>query len=231
MSGIVDLSRFGGLDPWRVLGFFALIAFLLYRNLPGALAFVRPSWVRLRAAGGPDDVIARGPAMREMLGQLEALGFEPKGIVVETRPLTRPVREFVLASPEARCFATVRQVRNEAWLSLVTHFADGAAVFTADFHWPSVDEADYLAGGLPGNGPAELLNAHRRRVQRFVDAGRPLDASYDLAALERAGGRFFAEGPGKRELRRKEIRGLIFAGGALIFMGSFLMQLARRLAG
>ncbi|HWV37523.1 MAG TPA: hypothetical protein VN033_03495 [Vulgatibacter sp.] len=231
MIGIVDFSRFDGLDPWRVLGFFALIAFLLYRNLPGALAFAWPGWVRLRAAGGPDDVVARGPAMRDMLGQLEALGFERKGVVIERRPLARAARDLVLASPDARCFATVRQVRNEAWLSLVTHFSDGAAVITADFHWPSVDEADYLAGGLPGNGPAELVNAHRRRVQRFVDEGRPLDARFDLEALEEAGSRFYAKGPGKRELRRKEIRGVIFAGGALIFMGSFLVQLARRLAG
>jgi len=227
----LDFSRLGALDPWRVLGFFALIGFLLYRNLPGALAFLRPSWVRPRAAGGPEDVAARSPAMRDMLGQLEELGFEPKGILIERRPLAPSTRELVLASPEARCFATVRPVKNEAWLSLVTHFSDGAAVITADFHWPSVDEPDYLAGGLPGNGPAELLNAHRRRVQRFVDAGRPLDAAYDLSALEAAGARFFAKGPGKRELRRKELRGLIFAGGALIFMGSFVVQLVRRLAG
>lgn len=218
------------LDLYRVAGFFALIGFLLWRNLPGALAFVRPSWVRLKIAGGPDDVVARGPAMRDMLGQLDELGFSPLGLLTSMRPLARSTRELVLASPQERCFATVRPVRNEAWLSYVTHFDDGAAVITADFHWPSVDEADYLAGGLPGSGPAEVLAAHRRRVQRFVDAGRPLGASFELEALERAGGRFFAKGPGRRELRRKELRGLIFATGALIFMGSFVMQLVRALA-
>lgn len=218
------------LDLYRVAGFFALIAFLLWRNLPGALAFVRPAWVRPSIASGPDGVAARGPAMRDMLGQLDELGFSPLGVVATRRPLARTSRELVLASADERSFATVRPVKNEAWLSYVTHFDDGAAVITADFHWPSVDEADYLAGGLPGSGAAEVLAAHRRRVQRFVDAGRPVGASYDLDALVRAGRRFYAKGPGRRELRRKEIRGLIFATGALIFMGSFVMQLVRALA-
>ncbi|HEY0839668.1 MAG TPA: hypothetical protein VGD74_05735, partial [Vulgatibacter sp.] len=60
--------------------------------------------------------------------------------------------------------------------------------------------------------------------------GRPAGTSYDLEAFVRAGSRFFAKGPGRRELRRKEIRGLIFATGALVFMGSFVVQLVRALA-
>ncbi|AKU91494.1 hypothetical protein [Vulgatibacter incomptus] len=216
-------------DLWRSLGFLALIAYLLWRNLPGALAFVRPSWIRWRIVGGQEQVAPGGPAMREMLAELGDLGFEPLGVLAESRPLARQRRELVLALPEARCFATVRAVGNEAWLSLVTDYTDGAAVITTDFHCPSIDEADYLAGGLPASSPAEVLNAHKRRIERLVEAGHPLDDRFTLDARVQAGHGFYAKGPGRREVRRKEIRGLVFATIALIWVGMFVAGIARNL--
>lgn len=218
-------------DLLFALAFFALIGFLLFRNLPGALAFVRPAWIRTRVKGGPDGVVGRGPAMRQMLTELEAEGFEPLGVIAEERPLARSREELVLVHREGRCFAGVRSVFDEAWLTLLTPFQDGAVVTTADYRMPSIDEPDHLAGGLPGNGPYELLNAHRRRVQRFVDGGHPPDERLSLESRAEAGRAFFATGPGRREVRRREVKAFVFATVALIWAGTFLVNMVRSLVG
>lgn len=218
-------------DLLTAAAFFALIGVLLFRNLPGALMFVRPGWIRQAAKGGPDAVgpEARGPAMTVMLDDLLDAGFQPLGLLEERRPLSRAIVELVFIHEEVGCFAGVRPIRNEAWLTLSTPFRDGALVTTSDFRLPSVDEDDYLAGGLPGSGPHELLNAHRRRVQRFVDAGREVDDRLSLEAREEVGRRFYTEGPGRREIRRKEIKAMAFSSIALIWTGSFIVGLIRNL--
>jgi len=204
-------------DLYMSVAFFALIAYLLFRNLPGALIFLRPGWIRTRIAGGADQVVGTTPAMRQMLGELEDDGFEPLGVITEKRPLRQGVEEQVLVHLEGGCYAGVRQVGNEAWLSLISPFSDGAMVITTDYRFPSVDADDYLAGGLPGNGPLELLNAHRRRVQRFIEAGHPLDDRFTLEARAQAGEAFYAKGPGRREIRRSEIRSTVIATLAVVW--------------
>ena len=91
-------------DLIKVIVFFALIGFLFWRNLPGALIFVRPGLIRCRMAGGVDAMapISRGPAMREMIDEIEELGFAPLGVLTEQRPLARTRRELVYASADAR---------------------------------------------------------------------------------------------------------------------------------
>lgn len=200
---------------------FALLGYLFWRNLPGALLFLRPGWIRCQVAGGPEAVAlaaARTQAMREMIQELEELGFEPLGELVEKRPLRRSRREAVLAAPGARSFALVEPVGNEAWLHYLTAFDDGAVVITADYRWPSVEEPGYLAGGLPGAGPTEVFNTHRRRVQRLADEGRSVDERYTLTARAEACEAFYARGPGRREVRRREIKGLMFTTAALLVL-------------
>lgn len=202
----------------------ALVVFLLWRNLPGALIFVRPGLIRCRPKGGAESVATeiRGPAMREMAGEIEELGFEPVGVLVEKRPLAPSKKELVWARPEDRAFAVVSPVGNEAWLQFVTPFEGGALVITADFRWPSVEEENYLAGGLPAGSPLEILNTHKRRVQRFVDAGKRPDERYSLEARAETCGAYYARGPGRREIRRREVKGLMFTTVALVWIGIFL---------
>src|SRR5690606_3225665 len=105
---------------------------------------------------------------------------------------------------------------------------DGATVITADYHWPSVEEPDYLAGGLPGASPQEILNTHKRRVQRFLDEGRTLDERYTLEARAEACEAFYGRGPGRREVRRREIKGLMFTAAAVIVVVLTAIDAARR---
>ncbi len=214
----------------QVVVFFGLLGYLFWRNLPGALIFVRPGLIRCERVGGQESVpgALRGLAMQEMDAELEELGFTPIGLLVEKRPLRRGRREVIYACPEARTMAVVAEVGSEAWLHYVTRFEDGATVITADYHWPSVEEPDYLAGGLPGAGPQEIFNTHTRRVQRFVDEGRAPDERYSLEARAEACGAFYATGPGRREVRRREIKGMMFTTAALIVVLLTAIDVARR---
>ncbi|WP_373044516.1 hypothetical protein [Vulgatibacter sp.] len=217
-------------DAIKLILFFGLLGYLFWRNLPGALIFVRPAFIRCRILGGAEAVegAIRGPAMQEMTAEIEELGFEPLGLMVEQRPLRRGRRELVYGNPEARTFAVIAPVGNEAWLHYVTPFDGGATVITADYHWPSIEEPDYLAGGLPAGSPLEILNTHKRRVQRFVDEGRSVDGRYTLEARAEACGAFYAKGPGRREVRRREVRGVMFTTAALIMVVLTVVDAARR---
>jgi hypothetical protein len=214
----------------RLALFFGLIAFLVARNLPGALVFLRPAFIRCRVEGGPEAAprVARGMAMREMGNDLEEQGYAPVGVLSERRPLARARRELVVASPEGEGFAVVAPVGNEAWLHFVTTFEDGSTVITADYRWPSVERKDYLAGGLPGGSVLEVLNTHRRRVRRFVEEGRRPDERRTLEARREACNAYHARGPGRREVRRREVKAMMFTTVAVLWAGMVLVSTLTR---
>ncbi len=203
----------------------ALIAFLLYRNLPGAILFLAPKLTRIRVEGGPGEVTAagHGSAIATMLEDVKALGFSPLGVKWEKKPLGMTQKELVLASEAEHAFAGVMPVTNEAWLYFFTPLEGGGAVITADFKWPAADDADYLAGGLPMGTPTEVLNAHRRRVKSLEAKGLRPAAGFTLADRERSARAFYESGPGRRETRRRELARVVFAGAAVLWIG-FLVR-------
>lgn len=199
-----------------------LVGFLLFRNLPGALLFLRPSWIRTRREGGPEAVSphGHGVAIAEMLDAVEDLGFTPQGVLRESRPLGPSRKEFVFAHEAEHAFAGVMPVGDEAWLFFFSAFEGGGVVITADFRWPATERPDYLAGGLPAATPVEVWNAHRRRVARMVElGGRPV-TGLTLARREEVARAFYATGPGARETRRREARPFMFAVFALALLAS-----------
>lgn len=190
-----------------------LVGFLLVRNLPGALAFLRPAWIRTRPVGGPDAVSphGHGMAVAEMIDSLEDLDFAPQGAMVEERPLARSQKELVLAREEDHAYAGVIPVRDEAGLRFFTVFEGGRVVITTDYRVPAVEEADYMFGGLPGASAAEVWNTHKRRVARMVEAGARPVSGLSLEGRVAAARAFYATGPGRREVRRREARAFMFS--------------------
>lgn len=199
-----------------------LVGFLLVRNLPGALLFVRPGWIRVRREGGPEAVSphGHGVAVAEMLDAVEDLGFSPLGVLRETRPLGRSRKEFSFAHEAEHAFAGVMPVGDEAWLFFFSAFEGGQVVITADFRWPATETGDYLAGGLPAATPVEVWNAHRRRVARMVEAGARPVAGLTLERREEAARAFYGTGPGGREARRREVRPFMFSVFAVALLAS-----------
>jgi hypothetical protein len=218
-----------GSDVFKIAVFLGLVGFVLARNLPGARLFLRPGFTRWHRRTGPEtDPVARhGVAVRDMLGELDGLGFEVLGTGAEHRPLAPAREEIVLGSRAEHSYAIVRPVQDEAFLHFLAPFEDGSVVITADHLWPAADEDRYLAGGLPGSTPAQLLNAHRRRVARFLELGRPPSA-LSLEARGRLLEAFYATGPGRTETRRREVKNALLAAVALGFVGMLLKQLLGR---
>ncbi len=199
-----------------------LVAFLLVRNLPGALIFVRPAWIRARREAGPEAVTphGHGVAVAEMLDAVEDLGFAPLGVLREKRPLGPAQKEFSYGNEAEHAFAAVLPVRDEAWLFFFSAFEGGRAVVTADFRWPATERDDYLAGGLPAATPTEVWNAHRRRVARMVETGARPITGLSLERREEVAREFYRTGPGRREARRRETRAFMFSVFALALLGS-----------
>lgn len=199
-----------------------LVGFLLVRNLPGALIFVRPGWIRVRREGGAEAVSphGHGVAVAEMLDAVEDLGFAPLGVLRETRPLGRLRREYAFSHEAEHSFAGVMPVGAEAWLFFFSAFEGGQVVITADFRWPATESADYLAGGLPAAKPVEVWNTHRRRVARMVESGARPVAGLTLERREEAARAFYGTGPGGRETRRREARSFLFSLFAVALLAS-----------
>jgi hypothetical protein len=215
-------------DAFKLAIFVGLIAFVLVRNLPGALLFVWPGFTRWsrRGEGHRPDAL-HGVAVRDMLAELESLGFRVLGEGEERRPLRPGRAEIVLASEAEHSYALVRPQEDEAFLHYWAPFEDGSLVVTADHPWSAVESPGYLAGGLPHSTPTQLLNAHRRRVARFLERGRvpsPLTLEGRGALLER----FYARGPGRGETRRREVKNAVLAAVALGFAGMLLKRLFER---
>lgn len=206
-----------------------LVGFLLVRNLPGALLFVRPAWIRFRREGGAEAVSPHGGgvALAGMLDAIEDLGFTPLGVLRETRPLARSRREFSMAHEAEHSFAAVMPIGDEAWLYYFSAFEGGSVVITADFRWPSMESADYLAGGLPEASPAEVWNTHRRRIARMVESGARPVTGLTLERREEVARAFYRTGPGRRETRRREARSFMFSVFAVALLISALNALLR----
>jgi hypothetical protein len=199
-----------------------LVGFLLVRNLPGALLFLRPAWIRVRREGGSEAVSphGHGVAIAEMLDAVEDLGFAPQGVLRESRPLGPTRKEFVFAHEAEHAFAGVMPVGDEAWLFFFSPFEGGQVVITADFRWPATERADYLAGGLPAATPVEVWNAHRRRVARMVESGARPVSGLTLERREDEARAFYRTGPGRRETRRREVRPFMFSVFAVALLAS-----------
>jgi hypothetical protein len=206
-----------------------LVAFLLVRNLPGALVFVRPAWIRIRREGGPETVSPHGHgiAVAEMLDGVEDLGFSPLGTLRESRPLAGSQKQFVFAREEDHAYAGVMPVRDEAWLLFFTPFEGGQVVVTTDFRVPAVEDADYFAGGLPAATPTEVWNAHKRRVARMVESGAHPAAGLSLEGREAAWRAFYRTGPGRREVRRREARAFMFSLFSVALLASAVQAFFR----
>ncbi len=214
------------MDPGRFALTIALAAFVLWRNLPGALLSLFP---RLMRARGEDeswpevdkDLFAR------MEEELQPLGFKRLGVHVERAPLRRSVVAYDFVHEGERTWATARSLGREVTLTLLTPFDRGAFVLTADHRVQSHDQPGRcLAGGMPGAQPEQLLAAHRRRIERLKQAGRSPSADLSLESRVKAEGAWFASF-GARELRLRHLNNLLMTLMALGLVGAIVWALVK----
>lgn len=207
-------------------GLYALLMLVRYGRR--GLVAAWPPLVRSRAdAGGP----AATPAQGAAAALLEPLGFRRLGSRVEEGPL----RGLALVSESladgsrgvfADLFEAAPPGGTVARVQLLTTFADGAAVLTANHARTGRSGPSGEVRGLPGAALGEVLDVHRSAVSRLAAAhGEPMPAT-SLADRDRAA-RAWYRGIGGTELRGRfapYLGNALFAAGVLAFC---LVSLAR----
>lgn len=170
--------------------------------LPGALAWLRPTWLRFRRLEG-DDVRDLPDALTTVVAELTAQGFTYEGSHRQAGPL-RPMGEvhrFIANDGGTVALATVEQRRGHVRLFSV--FEGGAGVLTSERPVPAfADEGWHMSGAMPGAPLPQRIAAHRRRVAAMAEHGRaqlPLRGAEAFEAAERA----WLAGAGSASLRRR----------------------------
>ena len=179
-------------------------AAMLFRYGRRGLLAVVPGLVRSRStSGGPIPTEAQRAAGEA----LEAQGFRRIGSRVEDGPLRGlGLRSEAFADPTVPAFADVFEHAPRpgapARLQLLSTFADGAAVLTANHvRVPQSGRWGEVAS-LPGASALQITEAHRRAVARLAAVhGAPLPAA-DLAGRD-AAARTWYRHAGGTELRRR----------------------------
>jgi len=212
--------------PWRAALSFALAAFVLWRNLPGAVLCLMP-W--LKRARGEDESWPRvdRSLFEQMEEELAPLGFRRLGVHVERAPLARGELAYDFVHDAERTWATAIVPGEEARLYLLTPFEGGSFVRTADHKVASFDrDGECLSGGMVGADPEHLFATHRRRVERMKAAGRAPQVDLSLEARVKAADRWFS-GFGAHELRVRNLNGLLMTGVGLAIAGAVLWAMWR----
>lgn len=210
-------------ETLRILLIFGLLGLVVLRNLRGFVHFLVPGAVRYRILAREGEIM--DPAVRIMGRDLAEMGFVPAGRVSQQRPLAPAVEQGVYTNEANGDYAVVFPVGREAWLYFLTEPRPGAFVLTADHRFPSSQRASFRTGGLPDASPKEVYAAHRRQVDRG-EAGS--GAAIGLESFVDIGRRFFSKGPGAGDLRRRSMRGFLFASAALVWGALSLWQILTR---
>lgn len=197
----------------------ALAAVMLVRYAPRGLLFLWPGLVRVE---GDAAASAPSPARLRAGAEWEALGFARLGRKQERSPLGGSVHDACSYGSGEGVFADLFEGPDRRVAAqLLSLFPDGAAVVTASYPRQGVASDRLLVGGLPGAGPEELLEAHRRGVERLRGAhGVPLSGEGLELRLELA--RRWYRGPGAAEVRRLSLSSFLSATLALLLFLSSL---------
>lgn len=227
LTGSRTLPRLAApVNSWRFALTSALAAFVLWRNLPGALLCLFPKLMRARGEDESWPKVDRG-LFAQMEEELGPLGFKRLGVHVERAPLRRSVVAYDFVHEGERTWATAKRQDREVTLTLLTPFDGGAFVLTADHQTQSLDLAGQcLSGGMPGAQPDQLFAAHRRRIDRIKEAGRAPAADLSLEARVRSANEWFA-GFGGRRQRTRYLNQLLMTVMALGLVGAIVWAMVK----
>ena len=151
----------------RLLFATGMALIILWRSLPGALAFLLPGSVRQRAEPHDERPPNEDPEpIRTTAPALEALGFERLGVRTEHPLLGHPSLSYDWVHRAEKTYASLYLVdKRTRRLYFLTPYDGGASVLTADHKRPGADlDGYYLAGGLPNATPDQLWAAHKRQL-------------------------------------------------------------------
>ncbi len=142
--------------------------------LPDLMVITGLYRIRIRVLGGPSDglLAKQRPKLRELIEQLEALGFQPLGVYRESVPLVSSVEVFSFVHPRLDCHALVYTLFGaDAQACFATVFDDAYAKTTTS-PVDEYDEEQLIQRAMPDRPLTELLAQHRKDVEQFADRSR-----------------------------------------------------------
>ena len=158
----------------RLLLALAVAIWFFFKNLPGALLFIWPGWMRARETDDDGSLDPDSePAMARVDSDLRELGFTKVGAIQVSPPLSLGWAELCYAAKDLFTFADIDARGGALHVTLFTPFASGEAVVTSDFRRPGRETPRLLLGGLPQSDLPALWAAHRRRMGRLSPEATP----------------------------------------------------------
>jgi len=211
---------------WQILLALAVATWLFFSNLPGALLFIWPGWMRARETDDDGSLDPETePAMERVDSALRDLGFSKLGAIQVSPPFSRGWAELCYAAKDLLTFADVDARGGALHVTLFTPFASGEAVVTSDFRRPGRETPRLLLGGLPQADVPGLWAAHKRRVARLSQGAMPWQ-DFTISGRVVADEGFYA-GAGRSELRARSWGALAVAAVAFLLALLSALQLWR----
>lgn len=142
--------------------------------LPLFLMGLRPQWIRgwFASEGPAVDRLKSRDDVRATMARLADAGFGYLGWRTEQWPLFGRSHCLEFVSPAESICASVFRVAGRTVIHLFTPMAPDAFVLTTNGRCRPTDSGDYIHAVCPAGELEELLQTHRRNVQRLAHSGR-----------------------------------------------------------
>jgi hypothetical protein len=205
------------------------IIFQLRTLIPRILSFLAPGNRNLYFTDNPQppiDEIQR-QLVRPVIEKMEALGFKQLGIMVDKPPLwARGTREYSLASADRKVFASVGLRSLKPSYFFYTPFTGGQVVITGHNAFRNFRKDNFVTSVFSGEDTGEMLEAHRREVEEFVNKGFTPIKDYTQETAVQATHQYYNSPYPRQQLRVAGFINLLFILFcificALLFRGAF----------
>ncbi|MCJ7606121.1 MAG: hypothetical protein MUO19_08860 [Dehalococcoidales bacterium] len=150
----------------------AIAGFGIWHFLPKSMFFINPGSVTSWFVAGQEISPAKMEKAKELLEQLNALGFTPSGVLFEKPPLwAKALEVLILTSDTAGEFICVVIGKRRMTYYFQTLYTGGQVIITADGGFKPVNEGGLYQSIVSSDNPAEILERHRENVKHFVSQG------------------------------------------------------------
>jgi hypothetical protein len=145
-----------------------------------------PNVLRAWFEAGPEGVAAAAPPVtRDLIAELDRLGFQALGVKVEKTPLRAKIREFAFVADDRRCYASVAVAGLRSRLYYYTPLPTAGLVLSSNGAFPKIASTNVVQRSYPGRGAGPLLEVHYQTLSSLGQRGEVvptaearLDATY-----------------------------------------------------
>jgi hypothetical protein len=158
----------------------------------------------------PEEAATR-ETIRPVIEKLESLGFTHLGMMVEKFPLWAGTsREITMISPVSKTIASLGFRRRKPSYFLYTPFNGGEVVITSYNSFRDFKKNDFVTTVVPSGEPCEMLEIHRKQVEKFIAVGYIPFTEYTRESVIKATKLYYDSLYPKQQLRIAGVFNLLF---------------------